>query len=132
MQIGSVPASLLDVDYEAERKIIAIGKVIRGFQSTKECVARLRAAKYTHAEIVGADAATAIWREVRRQKLTGIRPGIITKHEPKPIPVRNNDWSAVCEGYEPGDPIGYGKAELEAILDLVEQMDDLHDKRAAG
>lgn len=35
-----------------------------------------------------------------------------------PIPDRSHDWSAVLDGYEPGDPIGYGPTEKEAIEDL--------------
>jgi hypothetical protein len=42
----------------------------------------------------------------------------------KPIPVRNFDWSAVTDNYEPGDPIGYGKSKQEAIDDLKEQLDE--------
>lgn len=40
---------------------------------------------------------------------------------PKPIPLRQFDWSATAEDYEPGDPVGYGKTEAEAVNDLFEQ-----------
>jgi len=43
---------------------------------------------------------------------------IQTSYSPPPIPVRHFDWSAVLEGYEPGDPIGRGVTEQEAIDDL--------------
>jgi hypothetical protein len=35
-----------------------------------------------------------------------------------PIPVRSFDYCATFKGYEPGDPIGYGPTEAEAIADL--------------
>lgn len=46
---------------------------------------------------------------------------IITTHHPPPIPLRSMDWSAARDGYEPGDPIGYGATEEEAIEDLMER-----------
>ena len=36
-----------------------------------------------------------------------------------PIPVRVYDWQAAEDGYEPGDAIGYGKTEAEAVADLL-------------
>lgn len=57
---------------------------------------------------------------------------IITEYDPKPIGSRNFDWSAVEDGYEPGDatddgylpgdPVGYGATEQDAIDDLKEQI----------
>jgi len=35
-----------------------------------------------------------------------------------PISERKFDWSAVEQGYEPGDPIGYGETEQQAIDNL--------------
>ena len=49
---------------------------------------------------------------------------IITTHERPPIPVRDYDWSAAREDYEPGDLIGYGKTEKHAIEDLLEQENE--------
>lgn len=49
-------------------------------------------------------------------------PKIRTEHWPKPIPTDQFDWSAVADGYEPGDPIGYGKTEQDAIDDLLEKL----------
>ena len=43
---------------------------------------------------------------------------IITEYVNPPIPNRNCDWSAVYEGYEPGDKIGWGETEEEAIAEL--------------
>ena len=41
-----------------------------------------------------------------------------------PIPVRHFDWSAIDDNYEPGQPIGYGSTEEEAISDLLSQLED--------
>jgi hypothetical protein len=38
-----------------------------------------------------------------------------------PIPARNCDWHATREGYEPGDPAGWGRTEQEAVADLLEK-----------
>jgi hypothetical protein len=46
---------------------------------------------------------------------------IITENIYPPIPLRQFDWSAVRDNYEPGQPIGYGRTEQEAIDDLKEQ-----------
>jgi len=46
-----------------------------------------------------------------------------TDYWPKPIPMRQFDWSATEDGYEPGRPIGYGRTEQEAIDDLKEQLE---------
>ena len=51
-------------------------------------------------------------------------PRIITKYDPPPFPkIRRFDWSAVMDGYEPGDPIGWGATEQEAVDDLWEQVE---------
>jgi hypothetical protein len=50
-----------------------------------------------------------------------MKPKIRTEYDPKPIPDRCFDWSAVRDGYEPRDPCGYGRTEQEAIDDLLEQ-----------
>jgi len=47
---------------------------------------------------------------------------IITEFVYPPIPSRDFDWQAVVDGYEPGDPIGRGPTEDEAILDLEDQI----------
>jgi len=49
---------------------------------------------------------------------------IITEREYPPIPSRAFDWSAVTDDYEPGDPIGYGATEGEAIADLKQKLED--------
>lgn len=47
--------------------------------------------------------------------------GIVTDYWAKPIPDRRFDWSAKDENYEPGDLIGYGASEQEAVADLLKQ-----------
>ena len=51
---------------------------------------------------------------------------IKTEYWPKPIPLRQFDWTAVdAETYDgPGCPIGTGQTEQEAIDDLLEQLAD--------
>ncbi len=48
---------------------------------------------------------------------------IITEFVNPPIPVRCMDWQATFDGYEPGDNIGTGSTEAEAIQDLKDQED---------
>jgi hypothetical protein len=45
-------------------------------------------------------------------------------YDPKPIPDRQFDWTAVDADYEPGDPIGFGETEAEALADLAEQLEE--------
>jgi len=49
---------------------------------------------------------------------------IVTTYICPPIPTRNFDWTATQDGYEPGDPIGYGRTQQEAIDDLLDQLED--------
>lgn len=44
---------------------------------------------------------------------------IITRYDPKPIPVRRFDWTAVHDDYDLGSPIGYGTTEAEALADFA-------------
>lgn len=46
---------------------------------------------------------------------------IITEQINPPIPVNNFDWNAYRDGYDAGDPIGYGATEREAIEDLLDK-----------
>jgi hypothetical protein len=48
---------------------------------------------------------------------------ITTSHIYPPIPDRRFDWSAVTDSYEPGDPIGYGPTEADAIADLIANLE---------
>jgi hypothetical protein len=59
---------------------------------------------------------------------------IVTEHVNPPIPDRSFDWSATFDGYEPGDSIGTGRTEQEAIDWLIAEEAALiasaHDKEA--
>jgi hypothetical protein len=50
-------------------------------------------------------------------------PAIVTHYDPKPIPTRKFDWCAVFEGYDGGDPIGFGETEEAAVADLKMEVD---------
>ena len=39
-----------------------------------------------------------------------------------PIPVRDFDWQAFVDGYEPGDALGHGATEAEAIANLLDVL----------
>ena len=46
---------------------------------------------------------------------------ITTEYDPKPIPIRTWDWTATFDGYSgPGDYVGSGATEHEAIENLME------------
>lgn len=52
---------------------------------------------------------------------------ITTSHISPPIPTKTHDWSAIDDetyGGEPSDPIGYGATEIEAIRDLLNQLEE--------
>lgn len=51
---------------------------------------------------------------------------ISTRYDPKPIPIRDFDWSAVDDATYDGEgcPIGHGRTEAEAIADLMGQIED--------
>lgn len=50
---------------------------------------------------------------------------IQTAYDRKPGPSDSFDWTAVTNEYEPGHPIGYGPTELMAIIDLLDQLDEV-------
>ena len=55
---------------------------------------------------------------------------IRTHYDPPPIPLRQFDWTAYDDhtyGGEPGDAIGYGATEAEAVADLMIQIDENND-----
>jgi hypothetical protein len=60
---------------------------------------------------------------------------IKTHYDPKPIPDRRFDWSAIdddtYDGAEDSGPlaraIGYGRTEQEAIADLKDRLEDYTD-----
>ena len=49
---------------------------------------------------------------------------IVTNYWAKPIPMRQFDWEALEEGWDLGEPMGYGRTEQAAIDDLMEQLED--------
>lgn len=49
---------------------------------------------------------------------------IRTEHVYPPIPIRDFDWRATLDDYEPGCPIGEGPTEEAAIADLLSQIRD--------
>jgi hypothetical protein len=49
---------------------------------------------------------------------------ICVLYDPKPIPLRQFDWSAVRADYEPGMPQGFGATREAAIADLLEQEEE--------
>lgn len=50
---------------------------------------------------------------------------IVTSYVYPPIPCRSYDWSAVTEGYEEGEPMGWGPTKERAIEDLMEQLEEV-------
>ena len=49
---------------------------------------------------------------------------IIASFWMKPIPRREFDWTATLDNYEPGDPVGCGASEAEAVADLTEKLEE--------
>lgn len=49
---------------------------------------------------------------------------INTTHVKPPIPTRAWDYSAVLDGYDAGDPMGWGETEQAAIDDLLQQLEE--------
>jgi len=47
------------------------------------------------------------------------KDSIVTAFVNPPIPVRDFDWSATHDGYDEGDPIGWGRTEAQAIDNLI-------------
>lgn len=46
------------------------------------------------------------------------------EHVLPPIPLRDFDYTAVDDNYEPGCPIGFGPTPASALADLMEQFDE--------
>lgn len=50
---------------------------------------------------------------------------IVTSYDPKPIPCRDHDWSAIdSDGYDYDSPVGYGPTEAVALIALLELLPD--------
>lgn len=57
--------------------------------------------------------------------LFGDGVSIWTDCNPPPIPDRSHDWSAIDEAtYGPGAPVGEGGTEVDAILDLLDKLEE--------
>lgn len=52
-----------------------------------------------------------------------VKTKIFTEHVYPPIPVRSFDWSATFDSYEPGDVVGRGATEEEAVANLLLETD---------
>lgn len=49
---------------------------------------------------------------------------IVTEFVCPPIPDRRFDWQACREGWDEGEPMGSGRTEREAIIDLLNEEED--------
>lgn len=47
-------------------------------------------------------------------------PRVLVEHVNPPIPVRSHDYRATFDGYEPGDPMGWGETPDQAAANLRE------------
>jgi hypothetical protein len=56
---------------------------------------------------------------------------IVTRYDQLPIETRSFDWTATMDNYHPGDPVGKGQTEKDAIGDLLAQV-DIKDYEALG
>jgi hypothetical protein len=56
---------------------------------------------------------------------------IVTRYDQLPIETRSFDWTATMDNYQPGDPVGKGQTEKDAIGDLLAQV-DIKDYEALG
>lgn len=63
---------------------------------------------------------------------TGPERRIVTTWIYPPIPLRNFDWQATFQGYEPGDLVGHGETKAEAVKDLRDQAETLADEWHGG
>jgi hypothetical protein len=65
-------------------------------------------------------------REMIRIETEGERspklPPIKTYYDPKPVPDPSHDWVAYFDGFEPGEPIGYGATRDAAIAALLREV----------
>lgn len=84
------------------------------------------------------DAMPHRWSEIDVAATLGATPHdwrgtkIVTEFVHPPIPLRQFDWAAVLDGYEPGDALGEGRTEDEAVADLIDQLDERAADREAA
>lgn len=56
---------------------------------------------------------------------------ITTSYDPKPIPCRDHDWSAIdSDSYDYDSPVGYGPTEAVALVQLLELLPDRSKREA--
>ncbi len=60
----------------------------------------------------------------------GRRVVVVTEYVNPPIPIRNRDWSATLDGWEPGDPHGEGPSEADAVYDLWMEIEEREAEQA--
>ena len=48
---------------------------------------------------------------------------ILTLHVTPPVPTRCFDWTAYGPDYEPGDPVGHGVTQQEAVEEYLAAID---------
>ena len=48
---------------------------------------------------------------------------ILTLHVTPPVPIRCFDWAAYGPDYEPGDPVGHGVTQQEAVEEYLAAID---------
>lgn len=54
---------------------------------------------------------------------------IVTSFQFPPIPIRDFDWCAYYDGQEEAGHYGYGRTEVEAIQDFIDNYQADHDDR---
>lgn len=62
-------------------------------------------------------------RQSRGCKCEPIARIIRTEHVYPPVPSRKYDWRATFDGYDPGDAMGAGATEAEAVANLLIESD---------
>jgi hypothetical protein len=120
-EITSRPKTLRSIDLDQELRIIEFGKAIYGFKHAKDCAQRLVSAGYSFTEIASAEAAEAIRREYKRQRMCGERRPVTTAHLRKHGEPGVFDWMATFNPHGMGDPVGTGRSQFEAVQNLFRQ-----------
>lgn len=106
----------------SETTIRHMGRAIRGFTSGRDAVMRLEYLGYPMTEIMALSGA-AIATEYLRQIRTGERARIEARRVRAPWAGHSFQWIAQSADHAPGDPVGSGATEFQAILDFVNQTE---------
>lgn len=120
-EMRAFPKTLRSIDLDQELRIIAIGKAIYGFRTGMQCAEMLDRAGHSYGE----EAAEAIRREYRRQRACGERRAVTTVRLRKNAPAGPFDWMATFTGHGMGDPVGTGRTEFDAIMNLFSQQEEM-------